>query len=283
MKRKIAVCMIVLFILIGIGIMLFPLISSLYADQNHTQAIRMYDTSISEMERPELILARSKAESYNVSLQQIVSSENPFTDDFKDQNDGYYELLNIRGDGIMGYVRIPSIEVSLPIYHGTDDQQLSKGAGHLINSSLPIGGSSTNTVISAHTAYTKSTMFDRLTELKVGDMFYLHVLDEVLAYEVELSEVVKPHETDLFRIVEGKDLATLVTCYPYGVNSHRLIVRGIRVEYEKEIDTVVDAPLSISGPNLKPYLILGMIGLGAASTAVTVKIDERLRRKKNEV
>lgn len=283
MKRKIAVCMIVLFILIGIGIMLFPLISSLYADQNHTQAIRMYDTSISEMERPELILARSKAESYNVSLQQIVSSENPFTDDFKDQNDGYYELLNIRGDGIMGYVRIPSIEVSLPIYHGTDDQQLSKGAGHLINSSLPIGGSSTNTVISAHTAYTKSTMFDRLTEMKVGDMFYLHVLDEVLAYEVELSEVVKPHETDLFRIVEGKDLATLVTCYPYGVNSHRLIVRGIRVEYEKEIDTVVDAPLSISGPNLKPYLILGMIGLGAASTAVTVKIDERLRRKKNEV
>ena len=283
MKRKIAVCMIVLFILIGIGIMLFPLISSLYADQNHTQAIRMYDTSISEMERPELILARSKAESYNVSLQQIVSSENPFTDDFKDQNDGYYELLNIRGDGIMGYVRIPSIEVSLPIYHGTDDQQLSKGAGHLINSSLPIGGSSTNTVISAHTAYTKSTMFDRLTEMKVGDMFYLHVLDEVLAYEVELSEVVKPHETDLFRIVEGKDLATLVTCYPYGVNSHRLIVRGIRVEYEKEIDTVFDAPLSISGPNLKPYLILGMIGLGAASTAVTVKIDERLRRKKNEV
>ena len=283
MKRKIAVCMIVLFILIGIGIMLFPLISSLYADQNHTQAIRMYDTSISEMERPELILARSKAESYNVSLQQIVSSENPFTDDFKDQNDGYYELLNIRGDGIMGYVRIPSIEVSLPIYHGTDDQQLSKGAGHLINSSLPIGGSSTNTVISAHTAYTKSTMFDRLTEMKVGDMFYLHVLDEVLAYEVELSEVVKPHETDLFRIVEGKDLATLITCYPYGVNSHRLIVRGIRVEYEKEIDTVVDAPLSISGPNLKPYLILGMIGLGAASTAVTVKIDERLRRKKNEV
>jgi len=275
--------MIVLFILIGIGIMLFPLISSLYADQNHTQAIRMYDTSISEMERPELILARSKAESYNVSLQQIVSSENPFTDDFKDQNDGYYELLNIRGDGIMGYVRIPSIEVSLPIYHGTDDQQLSKGAGHLINSSLPIGGSSTNTVISAHTAYTKSTMFDRLTEMKVGDMFYLHVLDEVLAYEVELSEVVKPHETDLFRIVEGKDLATLITCYPYGVNSHRLIVRGIRVEYEKEIDTVVDAPLSISGPNLKPYLILGMIGLGAASTAVTVKIDERLRRKKNEV
>ena len=283
MKRKIAVCMIVLFILIGIGIMLFPLISSLYADQNHTQAIRMYDTSISEMERPELILARSKAESYNVSLQQIVSSENPFTDDFKDQNDGYDELLNIRGDGIMGYVRIPSIEVSLPIYHGTDDQQLSKGAGHLINSSLPIGGSSTNTVISAHTAYTKSTMFDRLTEMKVGDMFYLHVLDEVLAYEVELSEVVKPYETDLFRIVEGKDLATLVTCYPYGVNSHRLIVRGIRVEYEKEIDTVVDAPLSISGPNLKPYLILGMIGLGAASTAVTVKIDERLRRKKNEV
>ena len=283
MKRIIAVCMIVLFILIGIGIMLFPLISSLYADQNHTQAIRMYDTSISEMERPELILARSKAESYNVSLQQIVSSENPFTDDFKDQNDGYYELLNIRGDGIMGYVRIPSIEVSLPIYHGTDDQQLSKGAGHLINSSLPIGGSSTNTVISAHTAYTKSTMFDRLTEMKVGDMFYLHVLDEVLAYEVELSEVVKPHETDLFRIVEGKDLATLVTCYPYGVNSHRLIVRGIRVEYEKEIDTVVDAPLGISGPNLKPYLILGMIGLGAGSTVVTVKIDERLRRKKNEV
>lgn len=283
MKRKIAVCMIVLFILIGIGIMLFPLISSLYADQNHTQAIRMYDTSISEMESPELILARSKAESYNVSLQQIVSSENPFTDDFKDQNDGYYELLNIRGDGIMGYVRIPSIEVSLPIYHGTDDQQLSKGAGHLINSSLPIGGSSTNTVISAHTAYTKSTMFDRLTEMKVGDMFYLHVLDEVLAYEVELSEVVKPHETDLFRIVEGKDLATLVTCYPYGVNSHRLIVRGIRVEYEKELDTVVDAPLNISGPNLKPYLILGMIGLGAGSTAVTVKIDEKLRRKKNEV
>ena len=199
MKRKIAACMIVIFILIGIGIMLFPLISSLYADQNHTQAIRMYDTSISEMESPELTLARSKAESYNVSLQQIVSSENPFTDDFKDQNDGYYELLNIRGDGIMGYVRIPSIEVSLPIYHGTDDQQLSKGAGHLINSSLPIGGSSTNTVISAHTAYTKSTMFDRLTEMKVGDMFYLHVLDEVLAYEVELSEVVKPHETELFR------------------------------------------------------------------------------------
>ena len=149
-----------------------------------------------------------------------------------------------------------------------------------MNSSLPIGGASTNTVISAHTAYTKSTMFDRLTEMKVGDLFYLHVLDEVLAYRVEITEVVEPHQTELFRIVEGEDLATLVTCYPYGVNTHRLIVRGVRIEYVKEAEQIVSAPEVVRHKSYAAYIVLGLIVLCAASSVVTIKIEAKLRKVK---
>ena len=284
MNRRVLTVGIMLMVLIGIGIMIFPIISSLYADQNHTEAIRQYDTSVSGLPDPEIKTAREKAMSYNESLRQLVSIENPFSDDFKSQNTDYYEMLNIRGDGIMGYVSIPTIDVSLPIYHGTDDLQLSKGAGHLINSSLPVGGLSTNAVISAHTAYTKSTMFDRLTEVEVGDIFYLHVLDEVLVYEVELSEVVLPHETDLFRIVDGKDLATLVTCYPYGVNTHRLIVRGVRTDYVEDMETVIEQIQSGGNrADLRPYMMLGLLFLALTSAMITIKIDKKSRRRPDEI
>lgn len=283
MKRKVLIAGIMLMVLVGVGIMTFPIISSLYADQNHTEAIRQYDTSVSGLADPEIKTAREEAMSYNESLRQLVSTENPFSDEFQNQNADYYDMLNIRGDGIMGYVNIPSIDVSLPIYHGTDDLQLSKGAGHLVNSSLPVGGLSTNSVISAHTAYTKSTMFDRLTEVKVGDVFYLHVLDEVLAYEVELTEVVLPHETDLFRIAHGRDLATLVTCYPYGVNTHRLIVRGVRTEYIEDMEQVIEQAQSVENrADLKPYMVLGLMLLAFTSTMLTIKIDAKSRGKSDE-
>ena len=146
----------------------------------------------------------------------------------------YEEMLNPQGDGIMGVIEIPEIEVYLPIYHGTSQEILAKGAGHLEGSSLPVGGSSTHMVISAHSGYPGLILFDELEELDAGNVFYIHTLGRTLVYEVENMQVILPYETDRLFIVEGEDLATLMTCTPYGINTHRLLVQGRRVLVQEE-------------------------------------------------
>ena len=150
----------------------------------------------------------------------------------------YDDQLNIAGNGIMGYVEIPKISVNLPIYHGTENDSLERGIGHLLGSSLPVGGGSTHTILSGHSGMASQKMFTDLGQLVIGDVFYLHVLNEALAYQVSEINTVLPHDTSLLGIIPGEDLCTLVTCTPYGINSHRLLVRGSRIPYEEAEEKV---------------------------------------------
>ena len=184
----------------------------------------MPDTAVPE--------ARVKAQAYNEELwSSIVRYGSYSKDSVTSAVEEYAQLLDLTGTGTMGYVHIPKLGVSLPIYHGTDEETLDRGVGHLIGSSLPIGGSSTHAILTGHSGLASQKMFSDLDKLEVGDTFYLEVLNEVLAYEVDQINTVLPHDTTYLGLEEGKDLCTLVTCTPFGVNTHRLLVRGHRIPY----------------------------------------------------
>lgn len=176
----------------------------------------------------------------------------------------YDSQLDIAGNGIMGYVGIPKIQVNLPIYHGTDAEVLDRGVGHLLGSSLPVGGKNTHTILSGHSGMASQKMFTDLEQLSPGDIFYLNVLNETLAYQVTEINTVLPYETDLLGIVPGEDLCTLVTCTPYGVNTHRLLVRGYRIPYEEaltleEESVAVEAVESTWEQNYAKGIIIGIV------------------------
>ena len=209
-------------------------VSDWYISHHQGQVVDNYDKKAAEMSQKEINDALEKAREYNRELLGNVVLTDPFDPDaVKKQNEDYDNLLNIAGDGVMGSVEIPSIDVYLPIYHGTDSTSLEKGAGHLENSSLPVGGKGTHSIISAHTGLPSAKMFDNLTEVKAGDVFYIHVLNRTLAYEVDQIKVVLPENVSDLLIDKNKDYVTLVTCTPYGINSHRLLVRGTRIPYKE--------------------------------------------------
>lgn len=233
MKRKLAVCGIVLIFLAGIGVLSYPLVSSVinnYVSRNSVEEYTKKVAQLPDQKAEELI---EEAKKYNNSLSNNLILTDPFDQEaFQKIGADYQKVLNINDDGLIGYIDIPKINVYLPIYHGTDSKVLAKGAGHLQNTSLPVGGESTHSVISAHSAYPCETFFDYLTDMQVGDEFYIHILDRTLKYQVDQIEVILPEEVNSLRIVKGEDLVTLLTCTPYSVNTHRLLVRGKRVEYD---------------------------------------------------
>lgn len=179
-----------------------------------------------------------KAIKYNETLVNgNIQLKDPFDEDILSENaDEYNSLLNMTDDGVMGFIKIPCIDVSIPIYHGTSEEVLLVGAGHLQGTSLPIGGDSTHSVITGHTGLSSAKLFTDLTELVQGDIFFLYVMGKDIAYEVDDISVIKPTEMDKLRIEKGKDYCTLVTCTPYGVNSHRLLVRGHRIDYKEAVE-----------------------------------------------
>lgn len=234
MKQKIINIALCLFFLAGLSITLYPVFSDWYISRHQGQVVDNYDKKAAQMSQKEINKALEKAREYNRKLLGNVVLTDPFdTDAVERQNEDYDNLLNIAGDGVMGAVEIPSIDVYLPIYHGTDSKALEKGAGHLENSSLPVGGKGTHSIISAHTGLPSAKMFDNITEVKEGDIFYIHVLNRILAYEVNQIKVVLPENISDLLINRNKDYVTLVTCTPYGINSHRLLVRGERVPYKE--------------------------------------------------
>ncbi len=231
-SEKILLIIAIIFIIVGTGIFLYPSISNYFAEKNHVEAIRNYDKMVVKIGEDSLKKEKEKAQTYNENL-----SGDPVHDPFVLGSgyalpENYKEVLNISGDGIMGYIQIPKISVDLPIYHGTSEEVLEKGVGHIQNTSVPIGGNSTHSVLTGHTGLPNAELFTRLDELVVGDIFYIHVLNEILTYKVYEIKVVLPDNIDELRITSGEDLVTLVTCAPYGVNSHRLLVKAKRVEYE---------------------------------------------------
>ena len=224
MKIRIMIFLaVLLLLLLGLGLVTFPLVSSYYTERHQSEVHTAYQAVLEQAGNEEIDAARAAAEAYN----RLLTSGSTATE-LEALN--YDNLLNLAGNGIMGYIEIPAIDVLLPIYHGVGEDSLEHGAGHLPGTSLPIGGKGTHAVISAHTGMTTSRMFTDLEQLVAGDMFYIHVLDETLTYEVDQILVVKPYQIEALEIDAKQDYVTLVTCTPYGVNSHRLLVRGRRVE-----------------------------------------------------
>ena len=229
----------ILVFLLALGLTLYPLIFNQYNQQHQSQIHTAYQEQVEQMEDADILIARTMATAYNEALKPGVQDRDAYSRNaLLAAAQDYDSQLDITGSGIMGYVRIPKISVTLPIYHGTDSNTLSAGIGHLLGSSLPIGGESTHTVLTAHSGMASQKMFSDLDQLGEGDVFYLEVLDEVLAYQVDAINTVLPHDTTYLGITTGEDYCTLVTCTPFGVNTHRLLVRGSRILYEEAEEMV---------------------------------------------
>lgn len=230
MKRKTTILTTsILVFLTALGITLYPIISN-YVNQKYASKIYTeYEEMIQNVDDTSLKDARRLAEQYNNALAPVSAYEQ---ESLSEASQNYDTLLNMGGNGIMGYVEIPSIQVNLPIYHGTDSETLERGIGHLLGSSLPIGGASTHSVLSGHSGLAGQKMFTDLLQVKEGEVFYLHVLGETLAYQVVSLNTVLPYDTSLLGITPGADLCTLITCTPLAVNTHRLLVTGERIPYE---------------------------------------------------
>lgn len=221
--------------LLALGLTLYPIISSRYNQAHQAQIQTSYQEVLEQTDNTELARIREMAVEYNKTIVPGTMGEAYSPNAMLSASKDYVNQLNVNGNGIMGYVTIPKIQVDLPIYHGTESETLDKGVGHLLGSSLPVGGESTHTILSGHSGMASQKMFTDLEQLREGDVFYLHVLDEVLAYQVKAILTVLPHDTAFLGVVPGEDLCTLVTCTPTGVNTHRLLVRGTRIPYEEAV------------------------------------------------
>ncbi len=287
-SEKLLLIISIIFIILGVGIFLYPSISNYLAEKNHIDIIRNYDNLIVKINEEKINEEKEKARIYNENL-----SGDPVHDPFVIGSgyalpENYKEVLNVSDDGVMGYVEIPKISVYLPIYHGTSDEVLEKGVGHIQNTSVPIGGNSTHSILTGHTGLPNAELFTRLDELGIGDIFYIHVLDDVLTYKVFETKVILPDKIDELRILNGKDYVTLVTCTPYGVNSHRLLVKAERVEYEeysvtKSTTDEKGTDTKKESPSKHYYLTgtqIGIVLLVLILTIVSI-IGISIRRKKN--
>ncbi len=227
-KKNRSTILIICMMLLGIGVMLYPTISNWYNELTGSYAIQEFRETLADRTEQELTEQRAMAEAYNATLRnEGTVSECPYA---------YNEIMDF-GNGMMGYIDIPVIDVYLPIYHGVSENVLSKGVGHMSRTAFPIGGEGNHSVLTGHTGSPAAYLFTDLDEMVEGDTFYLYVLEETLAYEVDQILVVLPEEVDDILPEPGEDYCTLVTCTPYGVNSHRLLVRGHRVEYTAPVET----------------------------------------------
>lgn len=270
MKRNILNILIILLFLTGVGILCYPLISNLWNQYEQDKIISGYAQAVDTLSEKEKTEIRKEAEKYNESL---LVGEKIQRDESRDKQ-LYNALLDPEGNGVMGTIEIPKINIKLPVYHGTGETVLQKAIGHLEQSSLPVGGEGTHAVLSGHRGLASAKLFTDLDRMKKGDLFYLHVLGDILAYQVDRITVVKPDELDNLAITEGKDYVTLMTCTPYSINTHRLLVRGKRVPYEKKADAVQKR--RGKSPDLRKCIILAAAGSGILSVYV-IK-----RRKKNK-
>ena len=265
MKKKgnhLITILLVLIFLLGLSLLLYPAVSDYWNSKHQTRAIAVYSEEVSGLDEDQYQALWEAAAAYNASL---LERNNAYLLT-EEQKAAYEQLLNVSGLGIMGYIEIPSIDCSLPIYHGTEESVLQIAIGHLEWTSLPVGGESTHCVLSGHRGLPSAKLFTNLDKLQEGDVFLLRVLDEVLTYEVDQILIVEPQETGALRIVEGEDYCTLVTCTPYGINTHRLLVRGHRIENAPEArlvrvtaDAVQIEPLLVAPIVALPMLLLLLI------------------------
>ncbi len=262
MKDKISYIVILVVLIVGLSLLLYPTISDYWNFYHQSRAIATYSESVATLDDGTYDRLLSEAKAFNTQL-----ANSPIEYRLSDSQKKIYDyLLNIDGNGIIGYVEVPSIDCSLPIYHGTDENVLQVAIGHLEWTSLPVGGKSTHCVISGHRGLPSARLFTDINKLTEGDIFTIRVLDETLTYEVDKILIVEPHETEDLKIVNGEDYCTLMTCTPYGVNTHRLLVRGHRIENlaeSSEVFVIADAtqiePLVIAIIVAIPLLIILLI------------------------
>ena len=286
MKKKAGNLVIGIIFLAGLSLLLYPFVANQWNNYRQKQLISNYEQVVSEKEAAEGIdydAERKKAEDYNEALLPCVLPDSFALAESSGVDPVYMNTLNIAGDEMMGSVEIPKINIKIPIYHTTEEEVLNKGAGHLEGSSLPVGGANTHAVISAHRGLPSASLFTDLDQLKEGDHFLIHVLNETLCYEVDKISVVKPEDTSALAVEDGQDLVTLLTCTPYGVNTERLLVRGHRVPYVEE--EVKEEKTVLSGSSLHTnYLLWVFVGLSVTALFVFVLYlkETKLKRRANK-
>ncbi|MDM8126411.1 class C sortase [Mediterraneibacter glycyrrhizinilyticus] len=281
MKQKILTILAILVFLAGISLLAYPAVSNLLYEKEQEELMEHYDSIVGEnLTADEQAAELQECREYNRGLLQGgVLLTDPFDMSQLDPSAmPYAGLLNVDQEGGMAYLRIPAIDVELMIYHGTEEEVLQKGVGHLQGSSLPVGGTGTHCVLSAHTGLNDKKLFTDLDQLENGDIFYIHVLGEILAYQVDQIRVVLPEETEDLKINAQEDYVTLVTCTPYGINTHRLLVRGIRVPYEEEREQS-EGTLR-KGSWLEQYRLAAFAGLSVVLAAAAGGFLWRRVRKK---
>ena len=262
-RKHFTTILLVLILLTGVSLLLYPTVSDYWNSFHQSQAIASYVEAVAEIDNKDYEKMWQEAVAYNEKLKDNSGRWTPTDEELEE----YERLLNVSDTGIMGYIEIPKIKVSLPIYHGTDEAILQIAIGHIPGSSLPVGGKGTHCVVSGHRGLPSAKLFTDLDQLEEGDLFMMRILDETLTYEVDQVRIVEPEELSDLEIDEDKDLCTLVTCTPYGINSHRLLVRGHRVENLKEdtIRVTADAqqidPVMVAPAVAVPLILL--LGIGA--------------------
>ena len=236
-RRYLQIVLAVVLFLLALGLTLYPVVSNYYNQRHQSQIQTAYREVLEQTDTAELERIREQAVAYNAAITPGAAEEAYTQESILAASEDYVNQLDVGGSGIMGYVVIPKISVNLPIYHGTGSDSLNKGTGHLLGSSLPVGGESTHSIITGHSGMASQKMFTDLEQLREGDVFYLRVLDETLAYEVKAVHTVLPHDTSFLGIVPGQDFCTLVTCTPTGINTHRLLVQGSRIPFVPATET----------------------------------------------
>lgn len=252
-KRKTTIIMIIFFF-IGLLTLFYPSLSNYYNEKKQSRMISNYENIINGNNFIDFEKEKESAINYNIALSKI---KEPLLN--YDRLKNYYDLLNINNDGMMGYITIEKIKVELPIYHGTSNEVLNSSVGHIEGSSLPIGGLTTHSVLSAHRGLPSAKLFTNLDRLEIGDTFKITILDEVLTYQVDKIVIVKPNNRDNIKIEENKDYITLLTCTPYGINTHRLLVRGVRIENTKKKSYITTEGFKINNLIVVPILSMPII------------------------
>lgn len=279
MKKTLNYLLIVTLLTAGLAVFFYPAASDFWNQMQQDKISVGYGKAVGGKTQEELEAERQKAQEYNKNLLKDEIIIDPFdqVQDRKVKGD-YAKCLDPEGNGVMGMIEIPKINVYLPIYHGTSEDVLQKAIGHLEQTSLPVGGSGTHTVVSGHRGLPSAKLFTDLDRMEDGDVFYLHVLDETLAYEVDQITVVEPHNLEDLAIIKGEDHVTLVTCTPYSINSHRLLVRGTRIPYEEAQQEEAHQQKSIVGKTFD-YLPYG-VGIAAFLFILLLFLIRRRKKKK---
>lgn len=261
-KNYISTIVLIIVFFVGLSVMLYPTISDYWNSKTQSHAIANYDQILNDMDNSDYWRMMSSAKYYNKKIRNTYSPLENY-----DSVSGYENTLDVTGTGIMAYITIPKIKVELPIYHGTSNEVLNVAVGHIQGSSLPVGGPGTHSVISAHRGLPSAKLFSDLDQLDIGDTFTITVLNEILTYSVDKITVVNPDETDALQIEPNKDYVTLVTCTPYGINTHRLLVRGVRIETPEQSSVRVSAdavqvePMLVAPIIAAPLLLALLIAL----------------------